>query len=49
MIVSISCGKDEEDSECFTQMIAYLENAEQSYKSQIMAIRDPDGSWHTIE
>ncbi len=47
--LSISCVKDEEDSECFTQMIAYLENAEESYDSQIATIRDPDGTWHTIE
>jgi hypothetical protein len=38
-ILSLSIGCiEEEDSECYTQMMLYLETGEQSYKDQIARI-----------
>jgi hypothetical protein len=51
-VISLSIGcveEEEEDSECYTQTMLVLETGEQSYKDQIARIRDPDGTWSTLE
>ncbi len=48
--VSLSCGsEDDEPSQCYTAGLNEIQNAIEAYDSEIVAIRDPDGNWHTHE
>ena len=54
LLVAISfflgCGsEDDEPSQCYTIMLQEIQDAYDAYDSEILAIRDPDGNWHTQE
>ena len=48
--LSISCGsEDDGPSQCYTAGLNEIQIAIDAYDSEIIAIRDPDGNWHTHE
>jgi|GEM_PF-3247728 len=48
--LSISCGsEDDGPSQCYTAGLNEIQIAIDAYDSEIAAIRDPDGNWHTYE
>ncbi|MDO6807887.1 hypothetical protein Q4603_04685 [Zobellia galactanivorans] len=52
IIINMGCIEDdgeEEQSECAKEWIEYLENMEESYDQQIAIIRNPDGTYYTLE
>lgn len=51
IISLLGCGLGEEieTTECYTSMTAWFENTEEVYAQKISFIRNPDGTWSTIE
>ncbi len=50
MTLSLSCGsEDDGPSQCYNAGLNEIQDAIEAYDSEIAAIRDPDGNWHTQE